>query len=292
MRILPTGYQKRIKSWVFSRAGVFVWSLAALVPMTSHSQALTTSLDKNAFAQHARSLYYRPVEQGLINFTCRVNVDWDTVPTQILLPAEMAGRKPLEETQFFVTVNAVGALSARHEYKQDAPNWMRPAYDKVFGLLTSLVVGTLQTWGTKYLRGPLPEERFVSSVEKRGDGFVMTGHNTPADFTWKFSSDYKLNQMVTNAPGDEIDEHTGFSNSPQGLIITSNDVTNKEGHDTTHVWYEMAYQMVNSFRVPRALHLKVNDNIDTKFAFDNCSVQKGIVLHVLAPPEITTQPPM
>ncbi|HEY3990738.1 MAG TPA: hypothetical protein VGM02_15655 [Acidobacteriaceae bacterium] len=223
------------------------------------------------------------MEAGLISFTCRVNVDWDTVPIQILLPAEIAGRKPLEQTKFFVTVSVVGSPSARHEYTQDAPTWMRPAYDKLFEILSSLLSGTLQTWGTKALRGPMPEGRFLNGVEKTADGYVVTAADTPAQYRLMVSTDYRISEMVTKGPSGDIDEHTGFSDSPQGLVLTSNDATTKEGGDTTHVQYEMTYQMADGFRLPNTLHLKVNDNIDMKFSFENCSVQKGIVLKV-APP--------
>ena len=258
--------------------------LTFLSPSAGHSQT-PASFDKVDFVQHANSLYYRPADAGLVSFTCRVKVDWDTVPSQILLPAEIAGRKPLEETKFFVTVNAAGSPSARHEYTQAAPTWMRPAYDRLFELLSSLVSGTLQTWGTKYIHGPIPEARFVTGIEKTDDGYAMTATNTPAQFRYVLSNDYRMREMVTKAPNDEISEHTEFSDSPQGLVITSNDATNREGDDTTHIEYEMTYQMADGFRLPSALHLKVNDNIDMKFSFDNCSAQKGKIITVMPPPD-------
>jgi hypothetical protein len=266
----------------------FVLLLVVLFPFAGYSQS-SAPVDKDAFAQHANSLYYRPAEAGLVGFTCRVNVDWNTVPSQILLPAEIAGRKPLEQTRFFVTVDASGAPSARHEYTQDAPTWMRPAYDKLFELLSSLVSGTLQTWGTKYIHGPMPEVRYVTGVEKTDDGYVVTASNPPAEFRDVLSSDYRVSEMVTKAPSGDIDEHTGFSDSPQGLLLTSNDVTNREGDDTTHIVYEMTYQMAEGFRLPSALHLKVNDNIDMKFSFESCSVQKGKIVAVRPPAADSTQ---
>jgi hypothetical protein len=157
---------------------------------------------------------------------------------------------------------------------------MKPAYDKVFQLLSSLVSGTLQTWETKYMHGPMPEVRYVTGVEKTDDGYVVTASNAPAQFRTVLSSDYRIAEMATKAPNNDIDEHTQFSDSPQGLILTSNDVTDREGDDTTHIKYEMTYLMADGFRVPNAMHLKVNDNIDTKFTFEGCSVEKGIVVKV------------
>jgi hypothetical protein len=161
---------------------------------------------------------------------------------------------------------------------------MRPAYDKLFQLLSSLVSGTLQTWETKYIHGPMPEARYVTGVEKTDDGYVVTSSNAPAQFRDVLSSDYRIGEMATKAPNNEIDEHTGFSDSPQGLVLTSNDVTNREGDETTHIQYEMTYQMAEGFRLPNTLHLKVNDNIDMKFAFESCSVQKGKIISVMPPP--------
>jgi hypothetical protein len=213
-----------------------------------------------------------------------VKLDWDTVPNPVLLPAEIAGRRPLEQTKLFVTVHASGANSLRHEYTQDAPMWMRPAYDKVFELLSHLVSGFLQTWGTKYLHGPMPDGRFFTGVEKTGDGYVVTMSNIPAQYKFLLSSDYRMREMVTKAPDDDIDEHTGFSDSPQGWVITSNDGVGQSSQQTTHMKYDMTYQMVDGFRLPNAVHLEVNDNIDMKFSFEGCSAEKGKIIAVMPPP--------
>jgi len=265
------------------KATIFILLVAIAAPFAGYSQS-SAPIDKADFVHHANSLYYRPAEAGLVSFTCRVHVDWDTVPSQILLPAEIAGRKPLEETKFFVAVNAVGSPSARHEYTQAAPMWMRPAYDKLFQLLSSLVSGTLQTWETKYIHGPMPEVRYVTGVEKTDDGYVVTSSNAPAQFRDVLSSDYRMHEMVTKAPNDDIDEHTVFSDSPQGWVITSNDGLDKTSQLTTHMKYDMTYQMADGFRLPHTLHLKVNDNIDMKFSFESCSVQKGKIITVMPPP--------
>lgn len=89
---------------------------------------------------------------------------------------------------------------------------------------------------------------------------------------------------MTKAPNNQIDEHTVFSNSPEGFVLTSNDATDREGDETTHIQYEITYQVSDAFRLPDLVHLKVNDNIDTRFTFTNCSVQKGINLKVLPSP--------
>lgn len=272
------------KSGESLKLGAVVLLLAFLSPLAGHSQT-PAPIDKVDFVQHASSLYYRPAAAGLVSFTCSVKVDWDTVPIQILLPSEIAGRKPLEETKFFVTVNAIGSASTRHEYTQAAPTLMRPVYDKLFELLSNLVAGTLQTWGTKYLNGPLPAERYITAIEKTDDGYVVTWSYAPAQFRTVLSSDYRVSEMVTKAPNNEIDEHTGFSDSPQGFVLTSNNATNRQGDEMTRIQYEMNYLMADGFRLPSALHLKVNDNIDIKFSFESCSVQKGIVVKVKVAPQ-------
>lgn len=240
-------------------------------------------IDKKVFVQHVNSLYYRPAIAGLTSFSCAVKFDWDSVPASILLPAEIAGRAPLEQTKLVVTVHYPGAVSTQHELPQDTLTVMRPVYDKFFGVLSNILSGFLQTWGTKYLNGPIPEERFVTGVTTIQDGYVMTASNIPAQFQFSLSPDYKLKEMVTKGPDGDIDEHTIFSSSPQGFVITANDGISQSGRQATHMQYEMTYQMMQGFSVPKTVRLKVDDSIDTRFSFDNCSIQKGIVIQVSPP---------
>jgi aspartyl-tRNA synthetase len=96
--------------------------------------------------------------------------------------------------------------------------------------------------------------------------------------------DYRVTEAITDVPGQRIDEHLSFTSSPLGYLFTGVEAVNQEGSDKTDVRYEVEYQEVDKFMLPRKVHVVVNDSINMKFALEKCSVEKGTMIQVAPPP--------
>ena len=75
---------------------------------------------------------------------------------------------------------------------------------------------------------------------------------------------------MTTRPGEQ-----------EAVIDTT--ITTSDG--TTHVVYDLGYQTVDTIEFPQNVHLKVDENIDTKFSLQSCSAERGTVVQVAAPPQ-------
>ena len=85
--------------------------------------------------------------------------------------------------------------------------------------------------------------------------------------------------------GGKVKEHPVYESSPDGLVFVGNDALD-ESHpgSQVEVRYELGSTMVDGLRVPSSARLRVNQNVDVRFALDQCSVKRATVLHV-APPQ-------
>jgi hypothetical protein len=239
-------------------------------------------VDKSKFADAARAKYYSLTDQGLVSFACDVKVDWDTVPKVMLVPAEIGGRQGLEATKVRVFQDLRTTAKVDHDYAPGTSAAAKLVYDPFFGWLQDVVRGFLMTWSAKGLAGPVPTEENIENVASEASGYRIVLVNPGVQLL--SNKDYLVTEILTSGPDEEIDEHPVFTPSSQGLLFAGNRAVDKEGDSETRIQYEVDQRAVDTLLLPHNVHLKVNDNMDMRFSFENCSVERGKVLKVRASP--------
>ena len=205
------------------------------------------------------------------------------MPKALLIPAELAGRGPIESTQMQLTMNSRGQPSLNKTFPPSASAVMLSVYKKFFEVAGNLVTGFAATWAAKATNGPIPN---VSDVLSVTPGTPLTRIHLPdpgAKLEVLVNDQLLVTEILTASPQETIDEHPTFTPSAQGLLFTANDTSMKQGEDSTHVRYEVSYQEVAGFELPQNVHLVVNDSINIKFHLASCVVQRGTTLEVRAP---------
>jgi hypothetical protein len=201
----------------------------------------------------------------------------------MLAPVERDGREHLEQTKLRLMMNANGTPSISREYAKDTSTFVKPAYDKFFDWASSVVSGFFMTWGSKAMRSPIPTGRYISSLIADPGGYQLASTSGPAVITLFLSKGYLITRILTTAPGQTIDEHPEYTSPPQ-ILLKRVDATNRTTEGATHVAYEMDYLSTNTIFFPSKVHLVVDNNIDMKFALENCSVERNQVITV-GPPQ-------
>ena len=258
------------------------WGLIVCLPSPLCAQQMSPA-DRVAFARQVRTLYYALSDKGFNSLTCDVMLNWDTVPSSIMLPMNLVGKEQLESTRFRFTLDSRESVSFLHEYPKDT-GAVRPAvYDKFIEWFSSVVKGFFMTWGAKAIGGPIPDAYMVSSLEITSPGHRIRVNVPERQIEVLLSQKDIVTQILTHAPGQELDEHPAFTPSADGLLLSAVDATNKTGADVTHIKYDLEYQLVNGLQVPHNIHLMVNDNMDMRFSMENCSVERRVVVQVGPP---------
>lgn len=242
----------------------------------------SAAVDKSKFADVARARYYNLDQKGLVSFTCDVKVNWETVPKQMLLPTELAGHKGLEATRIKATLGMRSSTIVVHEYTPDTSVLAKVAYDPFFAWLSDVVRGFLMTWEGKGIVGPIPGEKNISTVTPTSSGYSVFLVGPPVQLL--VTKNYLVTEAISSFGNETIDEHFVFTPSPEGLLFTRAEAVDKMGDNTTRIQYDVDYSPIDSLQLPHNVHMVVNDNINMKFSFENCSVVRGDVVEVSAPP--------
>ena len=262
----------------------FIWLgavVASIEPMSILGQQLS-SVEKT-IADAARAKYYNLEAAGFQSLTCSVKVDFSTVP---LLPSasDDPTRMLLERTSFVLALDGKGRPSVEHHFPDGATEEAKQRASQVTNLLTSFVMGLFQTWPSKGLEGPIPPfDSQIEHVAKTDQGYIFTLRVPGAPVEVTTDKNHMATEIVSL--GGKVKEHPVYAPSPEGLVFAGNDALD-ESHpgSPVEVRYELGSTMVNGLRVPSSARLRVNQNVDVRFALDQCSVKRATVLHV-APPQ-------
>lgn len=150
-------------------------------------------------------------------------------------------------------------------------------------------MGVFQTWLSKGLQGPIPPfDSQIESVAAKERGYVLNLRMPGGPVRVFLDKDYLVTE-IASADG-RTDERPKYAAGTDGLILVGNDATDdSEQQGRTEVKYEIENSVLDGLRVPSYVHLRVNQNIDTRFSLDACVVKKGMVIHVNPPPSAKTK---
>jgi hypothetical protein len=253
--------------------------ISILLPIGMPGQSLTAEDQK--LLESARSRYYNLEERGFLSASCSVDFDFSTIPS---IPVEDrdATYRLVKETRFTLNLDRKNP-TVSFSYPMGASDSARRHADPLAGLLRSLVFGLFQTWPSKGLHGPVPAfSSQIESVERVEGGykFVLKVPGGPVQI--EMDKNYLVRRITSI--GGKVEELPIFDSTPDGLIFAGNVATDdSEVGGRVQVRYEFANSMVDGFRLPSSVRLRVNQNIDVRYSLTDCSVQKGTVIRATAP---------
>lgn len=261
---------------------------AALLSVNAYAYQLSAGDAK--IVKSARARYYNLSAAGFQSLRCSVKFDFPTVP---MLPSatDDSTRKLLEATVFTLDLDDKGRPSLQHRYPTDAGESLQQQASQETNLLSSFVVGLFQTWPTKGLHGPVPPfDSQIESAESTDRGYTINLRVPGGPVQILLDKGYLVTEIVSS--GGKIHEHPNYAPSPEGLIFVGNDAIDDSGQGgRAEVKYDLGTSILDGLRVPSSARIRVNQNIDVKFALDGCVVQKAKILKI-DPPHAGEKPSM
>jgi len=260
--------------------------LVASLSLNAHGQQLSPANVK--IIESARARYYNLEAAGFQSLTCSVKFDFSTVP---LLQSGSGDptREFLESTLFTLALDEKGRPTVQHRYPGNTSESAKQDAAQLTNLLTSLVMGLFQTWPTKGLQGPIPPfNSQIESVVSTKDGYTLDLRLSEEPVQVFLDKDYLVMEILS--VGGKIDERPKYAPSAEGLVFVGNEAADdSEQGGRVEVKYELGTSVLDGLRVPSSAHLRVNQNIDVRFALDDCAVKKEVVVHV-NPPSAARKP--
>lgn len=254
--------------------------LASLLTGSASGQQLSAS-DHN-IAESSRSKYYSLSASGFKSLACAVKFDFSTVPS-VSQNGKDATRAFLEMTGFTLALDDKGRPNVQHHFPKDSSASAQDSASPAIGLLTSLIGGLFQTWALKGLQGPIPP--FDSQIEKISavDTGYLVNLRVPGAPVQVLLDKTFLVRAITSVGGKLI-EHPLYVDSPEGFVFVGNEAVDNSGQGgQTIVKYDLGLSVINGLRVPTSVRLRVNTNIDVRYALVDCIATRAIVVRTTPP---------
>jgi hypothetical protein len=241
------------------------------------------SNDDKKVLETARSRYYSLEQQGLVSFQCIARFDLATIPPQLLPPEDVADRTILRNSTLSLKYERKGPTVTRR-YPDGTTDVAEAGVTKLIDWMTSLVNGFFMSWPTKGLQGPIPP--FDSQIEKvvpTSSGYEVVLNASGGPVTVEMDKQYLVTRIVSIH--GMVDERPVFVETSGGLVYSgTHTITENQQGEKTDIRFDIDSAIVDGLRLPNLVRLRVNDNVDVKFALSGCSATKGTVINV-APPK-------
>jgi hypothetical protein len=172
------------------------------------------------------------------------------------------------------------SFRVEHIYPKESGAVAQQSIAPVVNWMTAIVSGFFQTWPSKGWSTPIPPfGRWVDKIVPTDTGYEIRARSKDGLESIAMSRDLVVTRITSI--GGKIDEHPAYLATPDGLIFSGNEALDDSGAGgRTTVKYQIDNAMTDGFRLPSAVHLQVNDNVDVRFSLNGCSVEKGMVLKV------------
>jgi len=241
-----------------------VLCVSVLVPLTSQGA------DPKETIRQARESYYSLKGQGLTEFRCQVDTDWDSIFKGVKTDAVGRGQvlPILKKTHFQLLVGPEGSSSVSHQTEVAPPN------EKVAERVRSSVAGVeqiltgfLQTWSVFVISPPLPSIDSEYELQDLGEKFRLSYREGQADIVTSMSHDFAIDELKATTPEFEGSVRPKLSRNKEGFLLGGWEATYKAASGAPQqLAVKIEYGNVEGFRLPTTVEVVTSLDIHLTFA--------------------------
>jgi hypothetical protein len=170
-----------------------------------------------------------------------------------------------------------------HSYPDGTTSIVEAGVANVVDWMTSIVNGFFLSWPAKAVYGPIPP--FDSQIEKvtpTPNGYQVILNVSGGPVTVEFDKQFLVTRVVSIH--GMVDERPSFTETPDGLVYSGTHTFNANPQgEKSDVRFDIDSAIVDGMRLPSSVRVRVNDNVDVRFALSGCTVAKGTLVRVVPP---------
>jgi hypothetical protein len=237
------------------------------------------TVDKKAILKQARQSYYSLKSEGLAEFGCTLEPNWDallaglkkTDPT-----AAAAAVRKLNQLHFQMTFVPGSDAKLTHNELSAENATMADGLKQVYSGMEQMTVGFFQTWTAFVLSPSFPEPESDYQLEDLGTTYRLTYKEGAAtDVVTTMGKDLVISSLKVNTKEFQSTIWPQFTRTPKGFLLSGYQATyaGATPAETTELHIVIDYQLAGGFQVPKKMNLKGSyggSPFDVEVAFTNC----------------------
>jgi hypothetical protein len=255
---------------------LFLVALAAIA-FPAHGQAVTGKAQTELLTT-ARARYYNLSLLGVNSFSCNVDVDWDSIFTQInrsALPPDSPLMVYLAKSRLGVKETVASGAAVTWANTGTPPDSVAASAGQLRGAIKQMLEGYFEAW-TPSINGRL-FSKDVTGVTATATGYLITDTNPDKSSDTLTFDKAMLLSHVSNISAEQTSEYDmKYLKTPQGWLLSALDGDTRQlpSGPATHVTTQSEYQTVEGFQLPAAISLTVKNVATFKLKLSGCTVEK------------------
>lgn len=219
----------RESRWCLKRLVLCYFGLSFIFPLAS------LGTDRKETLRQARASYYSLKDEGLTEFRCEVQLDWDSMYEG--LKTDAVGRDQLlpilRKVHFQVVVGPDGASTVSHQSDlapptEDVADRVRRSIAGVEQILT----GFLHTWSPLVFTSFFPNIDSEYQLADLGGKFVLNYKEGTASIITSMSHDFAIEELKVTTPELEGTVRPKLSRNKNGFVLVGYDAIYKAASST------------------------------------------------------------
>lgn len=252
---------------------------AGLVVMVMFPATLSAqTADKEEIVKQARQSYYSLKGEGLAEFHCAMEPNWDTLLADLKKTdpeAAARGLQKLNQLRFSATVTPGSDAKVTHNEVSADNAQAAEGLKQVYHGMEQMTVGFFQTWSAFMMTPSLPAVDDDYQLEDLGAQYRLTYKEGTADVTTTMGKDLAISELKVNTAEFKSTLWPQFTKTAKGFLLSGYQATylGATAAETTELKVDITHQLADGIQVPKKLNIKGSyggSPFDVEVAFTDC----------------------
>ncbi len=218
-------------------------------------------VDRKEIVKRARQAYYSLKGEGLAEFHCAMEPNWDTLLADLKKTdpeAATRGVQKLNQLRFSATVTPGGDAKVTHNELSAENAQVAEGLKQVYHGMEQMTVGFFQTWSAFMMTPSLPEVEDDYQLDDLGAQYRLTYKDGAADVTTTMGKNLAISELKVNTKEFKSVLSPQFTKTLKGFLLSGYQATyvGATPAETTELQVDIAYQLADGLQVPKQLNLK------------------------------------
>jgi len=234
--------------------------VAAARPVEVQAGSVLQGPEKNEIISRAAQAYYSLKSDGLTEFHCQAEPDWDSMlKTMKPPPTDPDQLTPLlKQLRFEVAVGPDGGAIVSHHSDAAPPSQqMAERLRRVTGGVDQVLTGFFQVWAPFPFGTFFPASGQPTQIEEAGEQYRLTQKQGDADSAVVLTRDFEVTEISVITPKLAATLHPHFTRSEKGYLLNAVYATYKVEANQSNLTMKVEYQNVEGFTLPETLSASV-----------------------------------
>jgi len=191
---------------------VLVFTILLPVPL---GNAQSRPVRSEELLTHARKIYYNLRRLGFNGFQATIEPNWEVILADTATEENL---KVFSAVHFFITVDAQGTVTLRHEVDEKQRTRVKPYVTQIHDDVLRLVAGFFRTWSFFTIDSPFPDTQI--KIESVGTQHFVSYTFRSDQVVLDMSPDYVLTEGRFVGPTSRRVVNPIFEMTPDGFVLT------------------------------------------------------------------------